>query len=863
MKEAVVYQIFPDRFFDGDETNNRAKVVDGYRGNRSESDATSEIDAFPLQYFDGGVANDPAPGQVAGQWSDVPENPDRVKPENLPYYPDAKTDGVWTNEFYGGDLQGVQQKLGYLKSIGVNTIYFNPIAWAASNHKYDATDYKHLDPMFGEPVYNTPGDPASGLNYEATRVASDKIFIDFAKAAKAEGIRIIGDGVFNHVGDDSVYFDRYEKYPEIGAYEYWAKVYDLQNAAPGMTLEQAKSEAQAFYTGKINPKTGVNYKYPEDFSYTTWFTIENKKVPDRDGTNTHYKYDAWWSYDSLPVIDAMTPQEGDAQAIGGPQEAHEWNNAAYREEVIGHDLSGKTEPEAAEAMQKVVSQRWVWMGTSGWRLDVAPDVSTGTWKKFREAVKSTAGLKDASGNTIDEPIILGEEWGVATHYLLGDQFDSVMNYRFRGALQSFMIGGDAKAFNETLESIREDYPKEAWQVMLNLMDSHDTTRSITKLDFPSYEEEHLIVAPEASDKALKRQALVALFQLGYPGAPTIYYGDEVGLTGTKDPDSRRTFPWERVTGSGSGYEGVGRYAELFKTYQDAAAVRHANDVFSTGELKAAYAEGDVIAFARKTATKGGLVAINRSETAKEIEADVTGFLPDGLELRDELGGTIETQVENGKIKLTLPALSGVMMVSTGELGTVAEVQGLTATAGNGKVDLAWQAVDGAEGYRVYRALIEGGALTMVGDVEAGTLAYTDQADIVNATKYYYAVTAYSGQSESLIGAMVSATPYYPIQSVSAPSSVTGIVYAGVGSKIEGVTVAVAVPGLTDNPAHAGKAAPNLPGKLYFYPEDGDSADAVGVTLRYKEDAGGREGVSRFLRADCAGRVSLLCRFLLG
>ncbi|MEK0314248.1 alpha-amylase family glycosyl hydrolase [Cohnella sp. 56] len=838
MKNAVVYQIFPDRFFDGDKTNNRAKLADGYRGNRSESDDTSVIEPYKLQYFDGGVTGEPAPGQVAGSWNDVPENPDRVKPENQPYYPNAKSDGIWTNEFYGGDLQGVQQKLGYLKSIGVNTIYFNPVAWAASNHKYDATDYKHLDPMFGEPVYNTPGDPASGLNYEATRVASDKVFIDFAKAAKAEGIRIIADGVFNHVGDDSVYFDRYEKYPEIGAYEYWAKVYDIQNATPGKTLAQAESEAQSFYTNRVNPKTGTNYKYPDDFGYTTWFTVENEKVPDRDSTNTHYKYDAWWGYDSLPAMDAKTPQAGDADAIGGPNEAHEWNNVGYREEVIGHDLSGRSDEDAAAAMQSTVSQRWEWMGSSGWRLDVAPDVSAGTWKKFREAVKSTAGRKDANGAAIDDPIILGEEWNVATPYLLGDQFDSVMNYRFRGALQTFMIGGDAKAFNETLESIREDYPKEAWQVMLNLVDSHDTTRSITKLDFPNYEEEHLVIAPEASSKALKQQALVALFQLGYPGAPTIYYGDEVGVTGTKDPDSRRTFPWERVKETGAGYTGVGQYAELFKMYQDAAAVRHDNAVFSTGELKMAYAQGDVIAYARKTADKGGLVAINRAATVQEIEADVTGFLPDGLKLVDRLGSEIEATVQGGKLKLTLPALSGVMMVSAGQLGTIGEVQGLAAAGGNGKVELSWQAVNGAAGYRVYRALIEGGAPTLIGTVGADTLTYRDTAGIVNSTKYYYAVTAYSGQSESLLGGMVSATPAYPIQSVSLPSSVTGVVYAGVGLKVGDITVSVSVPGLTDDAVYAGRAAPNLPGKLYFYLEQSGPESAASVTLKYKEDAGG-------------------------
>lgn len=121
-----------------------------------------------------------------------------------------------------------------------------------------------------------------------------------------------------------------------------------------------------------------------------------------------------------------------------------------------------------------------------------------------------------------------------------------MNYQFRNAIQSYMINGDIKAFNNALEIIRENYPKETWEAMLNLVDSHNTIRNITKLDNPTWEEENNKIAPEASDMALKLQALTAIFQMGYPGAPTVYYGDEVGVTGAKDPDSRRTFPWERV-----------------------------------------------------------------------------------------------------------------------------------------------------------------------------------------------------------------------------------------------------------------------------------------------------------------------------
>ncbi|MDZ7548864.1 alpha-amylase family glycosyl hydrolase, partial [Clostridium perfringens] len=126
----------------------------------------------------------------------------------------------------------------------------------------------------GQPVYNKDGDPNSGLNYEATRAASDRVYQAFAKAAEEKGIKLIADGVFNHVGDDSIYFDRYEKYPEIGAYEYWKKVWDKVNT--GKSQEKAEKEVIKEYESIKNPLTGKNYSYPEDFGFTTWFKIENQ-----------------------------------------------------------------------------------------------------------------------------------------------------------------------------------------------------------------------------------------------------------------------------------------------------------------------------------------------------------------------------------------------------------------------------------------------------------------------------------------------------------------------------------------------------------------------------------------------------------
>ncbi|UJF32764.1 alpha-amylase family glycosyl hydrolase [Paenibacillus hexagrammi] len=837
MKNAVVYQIFPDRFFDGDKSNNRAKLLDGYRGVIPNGDATSK-GGQKLQYFDGGVPNDPAADQVWGQWSDVPENPDRITPENKPYFPNAKSDGAWTNEFYGGDIQGVQQKLSYLKSLGITTIYLNPVSWAASNHKYDATDYGHLDPMFGEPVYNTPGDPTSGLNYTETRAKSDRVYQLFAKEARDLGMHILNDGVFNHVGDDSIYFDRYSKYPEIGAYEYWAKVFDMMKAQ-NITQSDAETAVRADFESQMNPLTGVNYKYPDDFRYISWFTVTSNKVKNHDDDGLHYAYDAWWGYDSLPAMDAKEPQlsatdyyPADTDSIPGQ---HEWNNIGYREAVIGHDLNGLTDPQAEQKMQETNSQRWLWMGSSGWRLDVAPDVSHGTWQQFRKAVKSATGRTDANGNPIEEPVILGEEWGVATPYLLGDQFDSVMNYRFRNAVQGFISSGDAATMNQALESIREDYPKEAWQAMLNLVDSHDTTRSITKYDHTDWEEEHKAIAPDATDKALKQQALTAIMQLGYPGAPTVYYGDEVGLTGTKDPDSRRTFPWERIADNGNGtFSGAGRYAELFGTYQKAAELRNNNDVFRTGDLKVAYANGDVVVYARKSDTKGALVAVNRGANAQTVQADVAGFLPDGLNLTDQLGGVATGTVTSGKVSLTIPALSGMMMLSDTSLSSVAQVTNLHAQGNNGNVSVSWDTVTGADSYHVYRAAIEGGDLQLVGDV-TGT-SWTD-VNVQNGTKYYYTVTARLGANESTPCDMAAATPAFVITSVQTVQEAT-YMDVGVGRLTSEIKVSVNVPGLTDNAAYAGVEAPGLITKLFYYPSTSTIDQASETKLRYKSDDAG-------------------------
>ncbi len=820
MKNAVVYQIFADRFYDGDSSNNHAKDVDGYRGDE-------------VQLFDG------------NSWSTIPENPRQSEEANKPYYPDAKTDGVWSNEFYGGDIEGIGEKLSYLKTLGVTAIYLNPVSWAASNHKYDATDYKHLDPMFGEPVYNKSDDPTSGLNYEATKEASDQVYHKFAKACDKVGINLITDGVFNHVGDDSIYFDRYEKYPEIGAYEYWSRVWNLVEQ-DDLTQAAAEAKVKAYYKSEVNPATNKHYT-DADFCYINWFKVGADKVYDEiTGQFERYNYEGWWGYDSLPVISTVEESEtnlsNDAKAtISGE---HEYNNVTYRENVIGYDLEKANVTDDSQAMQQANSQRWLWMGSSGWRLDVAPDVSNETWKQFRTAVKSAGGKTDVNGSAIDEPVILGEEWGVATEYLLGDMFDSVMNYQFRAALQNFIVNdGDASELNNALEVIRENYPKEAWLAMLNLVDSHDTVRNITKIDNPTWEEENIKIAPDASEKAIKLQALTAIFQMSYPGAPTIYYGDEVGVTGTKDPDSRRTFPWERVTQNGDGTYGISSsysdyYGDLYNAYVKASKVRNDHmDLFATGDIKMAYAQGDVITYARKSQKEGGLSIINKSEQAVDIVADVTDFLPDGLELVDQLGTNQSAKVVNGTVTIHVPAYTGMMMVSSTKLNALpAAPTNLIATATDGetgKVTLTWDPVEGASGYQVYRALLDGMEIKKISDQPVTDPTYTD-TDVVNGTRYYYYVKSNRDDAVSVYSKVATALPSFKITHITTPTAVENLVI-GVGKKTENTEVTIAIPGLTDNPSYKGKEVPGLQFHLAYYKEGDAVTQALETKLHYKED----------------------------
>ncbi|WP_234122774.1 pullulanase X25 domain-containing protein [Clostridium hydrogenum] len=567
-KNAVVYQIFPDRFFDGDTSNDTAqKTARGSLGYEFYNDWYSIPEDPTLEFT-----------------SDGKPNPD---------YKGTKGDGQWSNEIYGGDLAGIQKKLNYLQALGVNVLYLNPISQSISNHRYDTTDYHNVDPLLG----------------------SMDNFVSLAKEAHKRGMHVILDGVFNHVSDDSIYFDRYGKYmakgKPIGAYQYWSRVYDLMNLK-GLS----QSDAEKKVTEDLASQ-GIT-----DLHYKDWFNISNKKIAAVTGDPEHYDYEGWDGYDSMPVI----------QALNGS----EYNVTTWANEIIDGPNANST--------------YWLKQGSDGWRLDVANEVSDETWRHFRQAVKNEG-----------DNVIIGEIWTDASKYLLGDMYDSVMNYRFRGPVMNFVKGttddnttkySAVDAMNE-LETMREQYPKEAFEAMLNLVDSHDTQRIISAFDGAPKGTKSIAGDPSAS--ALAKMKMIPLIQMTYPGAPCIYYGDEAGMPGGDDPDNRRGMIW------GKGNQ------DLVEWYATLIAIRKSNAVLRTGDISPitvpdAYKD-DVLAYTRDDPKDHAVIAINRRTTSINSITLAVPSVPDGTRLTNALNPTEHYTVIDGKVTVNIPEQSGVILLS--------------------------------------------------------------------------------------------------------------------------------------------------------------------------------------------------------
>ena len=446
-KNGIVYQVFPDRFARGADWRERAeKALAAHRE---------------------------GPARVLVEDWDTP-----------PAYKKSEDGDILEWDFYGGTLRGVREKLDYLAGLGVTVIYLNPIFEAASNHRYDTADYLRIDPMLGD----------------------EEEFCALAREAAERGISIMLDGVFNHCGQDSRYFNRYGNYPEPGAWQ-----------------------------GGESP-------------YRDWFFFNE------DGT-----YDGWWGNPDLPDVNEKSPE--------------------YRELICGQDG---------------VVRKWLRAGARGWRLDVADELSD----SFIEDIKAAMVAERPDG------ALVGEVWedasnkmayGKLRQYFEGTELDGTMNYPLRTALLAFarnQIGAPEMAAR--LEQLRENYPRDAFFSCLNLLGSHDRERLFTMLgdapdpDTLSDEECAAFRLDEGhASLAMSRLWLTVLLQMTLPGVPCVYYGDERGMEGFRDPYNRAAFPWD------------GGRMDCATVFRNAIAVRKALPVLTTGDFEP-FADGeDVFGFWRR------------------------------------------------------------------------------------------------------------------------------------------------------------------------------------------------------------------------------------------------------------------------
>ena len=489
--EGTCYQIFPDRF-------RRSRIPDpgGMVGGRS----------------------------VHAAWQEEPE-----------YRPDARGE-VRNRDFFGGDLKGVLEQLPYLQSLGVETLYFNPIFEAAENHRYGTADYEHVDPMLG----------------------CDADFSALCQAAHARGMRVILDGVFNHTGFVSRYFNGDGFYPQPGA---------------------AQSRQSPYYP---------------------WFHFQH--WPDR--------FDSWWGIYTLPAVN-----EGED---------------SYRDYIIRGEHS--------------IVRRWLQAGADGWRLDVADELPDDFIRELHQAVRA------ADPN----PVVIGEVWedgstkiayGVRRRHILGGHCDGLMNYPFRNGLISFLLGADAACFRDAMETLRENYPPFAFASAMNFLGTHDTPRILTLLGVGSDCRENtkawranFRMGAGQRALALARLRLGALVLFAFPGAPTIYYGDEAGMEGFEDPFNRRTFPWGAEDKALTAW-----YAALGQARKSLLPLRR-------GDLRWLRAEGRVLAFSRTWDGETVIAAVNAGDAPEQLPLDGA--------FRDRMSGERFTDT------VPLPPLTGRLL--TGE-----------------------------------------------------------------------------------------------------------------------------------------------------------------------------------------------------
>jgi glycosidase len=283
-------------------------------------------------------------------------------------------------------------------------------------------------------------------------------------------------------------------------------------------------------------------------------------------------------------------------------------------------------------------KQWLNRGAAGWRMDVAPWVPDDFWREWRSAIKQHR----------PDALTIAETWFDASKFFLGDSFDSTMNYIFRNTVLDYAAGGDAKALYENIEQMREAYPAQSFFALMNLLSSHDQARALHQFGLHSEGDPAAGIA-----LAKQRLRLAVFFQMIFPGAPSVYYGDEVGVTGADDPYNRATYPWADRGGKPD--------LELLADFKRLISLRREHAVLRHGSLAAPLLLNEhVIVLARQDGKHRALTATNNATTPQTV----TVQLPTGwneAELVDALTGERLMPVQ-GRVMLTVPALFGTVLL---------------------------------------------------------------------------------------------------------------------------------------------------------------------------------------------------------
>lgn len=409
--------------------------------------------------------------------------PDRFATSDSEKYKSWHNGSVTNEENYGGNIKGIISKLGYIKDLGANAIYFTPLFEADSSHKYDTTDYYKIDPQFG----------------------TEEDFRNLITAAHEHGIKIMLDGVFNHTSKNHPFFKDVVKNKEKSVYKDWYYVNDYENLEESVKLD--------YNTFRYNSTF-------DTFAYTP----------------------------NMPKLNVANP-------------------------------------EAKKYILDAVKY-WTEMGIDGWRLDVANEVHHSFWKDFKKTVVEVN----------PDVYIVGEIWHDSITWLRGDEFHAVMNYKYTNAIIDYFFKKkiNKEQFENRVIRTQMEYTNAINKAAFNLFDSHDTMRVLDMCDFK-----------------IERLKLGTVFLFTQVGSPCIYYGTEIGITGSGDPDNRKLMLWDEKEWN----------LELYEFYRQLIKVRKENPILGNAGDFYLVPNNDVCEFIKTDGKETYRILLNNSNTEYEFATE--------------------------------------------------------------------------------------------------------------------------------------------------------------------------------------------------------------------------------------------------